>query len=99
LRTEKLTDRKPELKHLMAKVPESRTRYADDIEQYGRALFQPVCEMDLGALWPSIGTRLYTTERTTWFKIKNRSYSQTQGREEFERDRYKDLSLAGIVVS
>ena len=58
LRTEKLTDRKPELKHLMAKVPESRTRYADDIEQYGRALFQPVCEMDLGALWPSIGTRL-----------------------------------------
>ena len=31
----------------------------------------------------------YTTERTTWFKIKNRNYSQ--GREElFERERHKE---------
>jgi len=33
----------------------------------------------------------YTTERTTWFKIKNRSYSQMAGREElFERERHKE---------
>jgi len=33
----------------------------------------------------------YTTERTTWFKIKNRNYSQMAGREElFERERHKE---------
>ena len=39
LRTEKLTDRKQELRRLMSKVPESRMRYADHIENYGTALF------------------------------------------------------------
>ena len=39
LRTEKLTHRKQELRRLMSKVPESRMRYADHIENYGSALF------------------------------------------------------------
>jgi len=39
LRTEKLIDRKQELRRLMSKVPESRMRYADHIENYGTALF------------------------------------------------------------
>ena len=39
LRTEKMTDRKQELRRLMSKVPESRMRYADHIENYGTALF------------------------------------------------------------
>ena len=31
------------------------------------------------------------TERTTWFKIKNRTYSRMQGRKElFERERHKE---------
>jgi ATP-dependent DNA ligase len=47
LRTEKLTDRKLELRRLMSKVPESRMRYADHVERQGTALFQRVCEMDL----------------------------------------------------
>src|SRR4051794_34033643 len=46
-RTEKLTDSKQELRRLMSKVPESRIRYADHIEQHGTALFQRVCKMDL----------------------------------------------------
>jgi bifunctional non-homologous end joining protein LigD len=91
LRTEKLTDRKQELRRLMAKDPESRMRYADHIEQYGTALFQRVCEMDLEGIVAKHRLAPYTTERTTWFKIKNRSYSQMQGREElFERDRHKE---------
>lgn len=33
----------------------------------------------------------YTTERTTWFKIKNPKYTQMEGREElFERERHKE---------
>jgi ATP-dependent DNA ligase len=47
LRSERLTDRKRELRRLMSRIPESRMRYADHVEQYGTALFQRVCEMDL----------------------------------------------------
>ena len=47
LRSERLTDRKQELRRLMSKVPASRLRYADHVEQHGTALFQRVCEMDL----------------------------------------------------
>ena len=39
------------------------------------------------------GLAPYTTERerTTWFKIKNRNYSQMEGREDlFERERHKE---------
>src|SRR6266849_3863022 len=46
LRSERLTDRKQELRRLL-KVPASRMRYVDHIEQHGMALFQRVCKMDL----------------------------------------------------
>jgi bifunctional non-homologous end joining protein LigD len=91
LRTEKLTDRKQELRHLLSKVSASRMRYADHVEHYGTALFQRVCKMDLEGIVAKHSLAPYTSERTTWFKIKNRSYSQMQGREElFERERHKE---------
>jgi bifunctional non-homologous end joining protein LigD len=91
LRTEKLTDRKHELRRLMPKVPETGMRYADHIENYGTALFQRVCEMDLEGIVAKHSLAPYTTERTTWFKIKNRNYSQMAGREElFERERRQE---------
>ena len=91
LRTERLTDRKQELRRLIAKIPESRMRYADHIEHFGTALFQRVCEMDLEGIVAKHSLAPYTTERTTWFKIKNRNYSQMAGREElFERERHKE---------
>jgi ATP-dependent DNA ligase len=40
LRTEKLTDRKHELKRLLSKIPASRMKYADHPEHYGTSLFQ-----------------------------------------------------------
>jgi bifunctional non-homologous end joining protein LigD len=91
LRTEKLTDRKQELRRLLSKIPESRMRYADHIEQHGTALFQRVSEIDLEGIVAKHSLAPYTTERTTWFKIKNRNYSQMAGREElFERERHKE---------
>jgi bifunctional non-homologous end joining protein LigD len=87
LRTERLTDRKQELRRLMLTVPESRMRYVDHVAQYGTALLQRVCEMDLEGIVAKHSLAPYTTD-TTWFKIKNRNYSQMQGREElFERER------------
>jgi bifunctional non-homologous end joining protein LigD len=88
LRTEKLTDRKQELRRLLSRVPASRMRYADHVEQHGTALFQRICRLDLEGIVAKHGLSPYTTqrERTTWFKIKNRNYSQMEGREElFER--------------
>jgi bifunctional non-homologous end joining protein LigD len=91
IRSERLTDRKHELRRLLTLLPTARLRYADHVEQHGTALFQRVCEMDLEGIVAKHSLAPYTTERTTWFKIKNRSYSQMQGREElFERERHKD---------
>ena len=48
VRSERLTDRKQELRRLLAgMIPMSRFRYADHIEREGIALFKRVCEMDL----------------------------------------------------
>jgi bifunctional non-homologous end joining protein LigD len=47
LRSERLTDRKHELRRLISKVSESRMRYVEHVEQYGTALFERVCLMDL----------------------------------------------------
>jgi bifunctional non-homologous end joining protein LigD len=91
IRSERLTDRKQELRRLILRVPESRMRYVDHVEQHGTALFQRVCEMDLEGIVAKHSLAPYTTERTTWFKIKNRNYSQMQGREQlFERERHKE---------
>jgi len=91
LRTEKLTDRKQELRRLLPKIPESRMRYADHVAQYGTALFQRVCAMDLEGIVAKHSLAPYATERTSWFKIKNHNYCQMAGREElFERERHQE---------
>ena len=93
LRSERLTDRKHELRRLLSKAPTSRMRYVEHVAQYGTALFQRVCEMDLEGIVAKhcFGNYVREHERTTWFKIKNRNYSQMAGREKlFERDRHRE---------
>jgi ATP-dependent DNA ligase len=93
LRSERLTDRKHELRRLLSKVSESRMHYVEHVEQYGTALFERVCEMDLEGIVAkhSFGNYVTEHERTTWFKIKNRNYSQMAGREKlFERERHRE---------
>jgi bifunctional non-homologous end joining protein LigD len=93
LRTERLTDRKHELRRLLSKVPASRMRYVEHVEQYGKALFERVCEMDLEGIVAkhSFGNYITEAQRTTWFKIKNRGYSRSVGREKlFERERHRE---------
>jgi ATP-dependent DNA ligase len=88
LRSERLTDRKHELRRLLSKVSESRMRYVEHVEQYGT-----VCEMDLEGIVAkhSFGNYITERERTTWFKIKNRGYSQSVGREKlFDRERHRE---------
>jgi ATP-dependent DNA ligase len=93
LRTERLTDRKHELRRLLSKVPESRMQYVEHVEQHGKALFERVCKLDLEGIVAKHGHDPYITEpkQTTWFKIKNRNYSQMEGREKlFERERHQE---------
>ena len=85
-----LTDRKHELRRVLPKASASRMLYADHVERHGMALFQRVCEMDLEGIVAKHSFGPYS-EEITWFKIKNRHYSQMEGREElFERERDKE---------
>ena len=68
-------------------------RYVEHVEHHGTALFERVCKLDMEGIVAKHGSGPYVTEaqRTTWFKIKNRSYSQMKGREElFERERHRE---------
>jgi len=94
LRSKRLIDRKQELRRLLRTTPVPfPLRYADHVENSGTALFQRVCDLDLEGIIAKHKSGPYVTERenSTWFKIRNRGYSQMQGREElFERERHKE---------
>src|SRR2546429_578464 len=92
LRTERLLDRKQELRRLLSRAcaPLKCTEYIDGC---GTPLFQRVCELDLEGIVAKQKYAAYVTEReqSTWFKILNRKYSQKDGREElFERERHQE---------
>jgi len=76
LRTERLLDRKQELRRLLARAcaPLKCTEYIDGC---GTPLFQRVCELDLEGIVAKQKYGPYITEReqSTWFKILNRKYS------------------------
>jgi bifunctional non-homologous end joining protein LigD len=90
-RLDSLADRKQELIRLLSKVPLSAPiKYADYVEGAGLALFERACKLDLEGIVAKhkYGPYVSDRERTTWSKIRNRSYSQMVGREQlFERER------------
>jgi ATP-dependent DNA ligase len=93
LRTERLLNRKQELRQLLARAPDAPLKYTEYIDGQGMGLFQRVCELDLEGIVAKHKFGPYVTEReqSTWFKILNREYSQKDGREElFERERHQE---------
>jgi Arm DNA-binding domain len=66
----------------------NRLLYLDHLERNGSGLFAKARELDLEGIvakWKS-GQYVATDRRSSWVKIKNRNYSQLEGREElFER--------------
>ena len=93
-RTEQLTDRKSELRRLLTRTPShSRLKYLEHIDRIGTALFVRVCELDLEGIVAKYRFGPYVTQReqSTWFKIRNRNYSQMKDREKlFERERHEE---------
>jgi len=60
--------------------------YADHFDARGVDLFRVVCESDLEGIVAKRKNGLYTSEETSWVKIKNPLYSQAEGRDElFEK--------------
>src|SRR5438874_3959779 len=97
LRNERLLDRKQEVRRSLARSPaDSLLKYTEYIDGCGTVLFQRVCELDLEGIVAKNRHAPYVTEReqSTWFKIRNKGYSQMVGREElFERDRHSEPFL------
>lgn len=63
--------------------------YVDHIERRGQKFFETICELDLEGI---VARRKHSHYRATeqpspyWIKIKNRKYSQAEGRSElFDR--------------
>lgn len=94
LRYDQLADRKAQLRKVLnSRRSDSGLHYADHVSGSGVALFDRVCEMDLEGIVAKHATGPYLNYHgiSTWYKIKNRSYSQMAGRHElFERERHSE---------
>jgi bifunctional non-homologous end joining protein LigD len=90
-----LADRKAELRRVLR--PRMRSiLYCSHVERDGEDLFKLACQHDLEGIVAKhrFGPYLGGREETTWFKIRNRSYSQWDGRNEMFERRHEPV-LAG----
>ena len=76
----------------IVKPPSSQMPHRPHIEGDGEGLFRLACENDLEGIVAKQKCSPYLPKQeTTWFKIRNRNYSQWAGREElFEREQSGD---------
>jgi bifunctional non-homologous end joining protein LigD len=80
-----LLERKLRLRKLIRRGP-SRLLYVDHIDGFGSDLFAKACELDLEGI---VAKRKASIHRPSekpsphWQKIKNPTYSQAEGRQEF----------------
>jgi bifunctional non-homologous end joining protein LigD len=94
LRHQPLLERKVLLQSLIPAQP-CAVVYVDYVEERGTALFEACCRLDLEGIvakhregpYAMEGPFRREHERTSWAKIRNRSYSQGEGRRELFRKR------------
>jgi ATP-dependent DNA ligase len=84
LRELPLLERKHRLRKLLLKSKKTTDRllYLGHLERNGSGVFQKVCELDLEGIVAKWKDGRYVTDnrRSSWVKIKNRAYSQAEGR-------------------
>jgi ATP-dependent DNA ligase len=56
--------------------------YAQHVEKDGKDLFDEICRRDLEGIVAKRKASIYKDDGTGWLKIKNRNYSQAEGRHE-----------------
>jgi bifunctional non-homologous end joining protein LigD len=83
-----LLERKRRLHELIPFVP-TRLRYVDHLERRGVDLFRAVCRADAEGIVAKWTTGAYHCDglTTSWVKVKNRAYSQMEGRHELFAER------------
>jgi bifunctional non-homologous end joining protein LigD len=81
LRTKPLIERKRILRKLIRAAKCDRLLFAQHIERDGTKLFRAVCAKDAEGIVAKRKDEPYQAG-TRWFKIRNRSYSQIEGRHE-----------------
>src|SRR6516164_3422262 len=82
LRTKPLLERKKTLRALIHSSKCTRILYAQHIERFGRRFFKEICGRDLEGIVAKRKLSIYKNDGISWIKIKNRSYSQAEGRHE-----------------
>jgi bifunctional non-homologous end joining protein LigD len=93
LRHDQLADRKAALRLVLESRREASINYADHVAESGVALYEQICKFDLEGIVAKHRSAPYSTADmlSTWYKIKNPSYSQMIGRHElFERERHSE---------
>jgi ATP-dependent DNA ligase len=56
--------------------------YAQHIESAGKQMFAEICARDLEGIVAKRKLGIYKDDGNGWLKVKNRSYSQAEGRHE-----------------
>jgi bifunctional non-homologous end joining protein LigD len=82
-----LLERKGVLRQVVPQVG-CRVLYVDHVAGRGVDLFRAVCDADMEGIVAKRADGLYTPDETSWLKIKNRDYSQGEGRRECLRGGY-----------
>jgi bifunctional non-homologous end joining protein LigD len=88
-REQPLICRKERLREVLRGIKCDRITYVNHVSRTGKALFARACEMDLEGIVAKhkLGKYMSGRDQSTWFKIRNRSYSQWDGREELFESR------------
>ena len=96
LRDRPLLARKRILRRLMPLVV-SRLLHVDHLQVRGGNLFRAACDVRHGRQRREVCRGTYQRDgiQTSWIKIKNRSYSQAEGRREFFEQR-SDRTRPGV---
>jgi bifunctional non-homologous end joining protein LigD len=82
LRRTPLAQRKARLCDLVRKSRCPRLLYAQHVEGGGKELFNEICRCDLEGIVAKRKMGMYREDRPDWLKVKNRTYSQAEGRHE-----------------
>jgi bifunctional non-homologous end joining protein LigD len=82
LRCLPLAERKGRLHELVRGSGCSRLLYAQHVDRAGKQFFAEICRRDLEGIVAKRKMGIYKDDGNTWLKIKNRSYSQAEGRHE-----------------
>jgi len=75
-----LVERKERLRELVRKGRCQRLLYAQHIDGAGKQFFEHICQRDLEGIVAKRKMGVYKDDGNTWLKVKNRSYSQAEGR-------------------